>query len=174
MELDSFFERVLESMAASYDVLRDAQVVSRRVDALAQLRALNSKYVLSEKHVLWEANAYDHALILKVHTLTAEMVEDWFAFLTREAESPLVHPETKYPPEGHMASTLTLILLCESVEPEAAKAVRRAKFSKSYCFSLRGWVTGRIAAADAGRRCAYASRDAKDLKAHLLGLMRAQ
>ena len=47
MELDSVVERVLESLTASYDVLRDAQVVSRRVDALAQLRALNSKYVIS-------------------------------------------------------------------------------------------------------------------------------
>ena len=74
MEMDSFFERVLESMAASYDVVRDAQIVSRRVDALAQLRALNSKYVLSKKHVLWEANTYDHAVILRVQTLTAALV----------------------------------------------------------------------------------------------------
>ena len=174
MEFDAFFERVLESMAASYDVLWEAQVVSRRVDALAQLRALNSKYVLNEKHVLWEANAYDHALILKVQTLTAGMVEDWFAFMTREAEASLVHPGAKCPPEGHMASTLTLILLCDAVEPEAARAVHRARFSKSYYFSLRGWVTGRIAAADVGSGCVSASRDAKDLKAHLLGLMRAQ
>lgn len=174
MELDPFFERVLESMAASYDVVRDAQIVSRRVDALAQLRALNSKYVLNRKHVLWEANTYDHALILKVQTLTAAMVEDWFTLLTREAEAPLVHPGMSCPPEGHMASTLTLILLCNAVEPDAAKAVRRAKFTKNYRFSLRGWVTGRVAAADAGNGCAYASHDAKDLKAHLLGLMRAQ
>ena len=174
MELDAFFERVIESMTASYDVVRDAQVVSRRVDALAQLRALNSKYVLNQKHVLWEANTYDHALILKVQTLTAEMVEDWFAFLTREAEASLVHPGANCPPEGHMASTLTLILLCGTVEPEAAKAVCRAKFSKSYRFSLRGWATGRVAAADVGSGCAYASHDAKDLKAHLLGLMQAQ
>ena len=174
MELTAYFERVLESMTASYDVERDAQIVSRRVDALAQLRALNSKYVLSRKHVLWEANTYDHALILKIQTLTDAMVEDWFAFLTREAEASLVHPGASCPTEGHMASTLTLILLCEAVEPAAARAVCRAKFSKSYRFSLRGWVTGRIAAADLGSGCAYASRDAKDLKAHLLGLMRAQ
>lgn len=174
MELDAFFEHVLESMTASYDVLRDAQVVSRRVDALARLRALNPRYVLNKKHVLWEANAYDHALILKVQTLTAEMVEDWFAFMTQEAEASLVHPGAKCPPEGHMASTLTLILLCHTVEPEADRAVRRARFSKSYYFSLRGWVTGRIAAADMGSGCVYASRDAKDLKAHLLGLMQAQ
>ena len=174
MELDALFARLLESMAASYDVVRDTQIVSRRVDALAQLRALNSKYVLSRKHVLWEANAYDHALILKAQTLTAEMVEDWFAFLTREAEAELVHPGASCPPEGHMASTLTLILLCGTVEPEAARAVRRARFSKSYRFSLRGWATGRVAAADAGSGFVYASRDAKDLRAHLLSLMRAQ
>ena len=174
MELTAYFERVLDSMAVSYDVVRDAQIVSRRVDALAQLRALNSKYVLSKKHVLWEANAYDHALILKVQTLTAAMAEDWFAFLTREAEAALVHPGASCPPEGHMASTLTLMLLCEAVEPEAARAVRRARFSKNYRFSLRGWATGRAVAADLGGGCVYASRDAKDLEKHLLSLMRAQ
>lgn len=73
-----------------------------------------------------------------------------------------------------MASTLTLILIAETVEPEAARAVRRAKFSKSYRFSLRGWATGRAAAADLGGGCVHASRDAKDLKKHLLALMRAQ
>ena len=174
MESDAYFERLLASLAASYDVVRDAQIVSRRVDALAQLRALNSKYVLSKKHVLWEANAYDHALILRVQTLTAAMVEDWFTFLTREAEPELVHPGASCPPEGHMASTLTLILIAATVEPEAARAVRRAKFSKNYRFSLRGWATGRAAASDLGGGCVHASRDAKDLERHLLGLMRAQ
>ena len=174
MESDAYFERLLASLAASYDVVRDAQIVSRRVDALAQLRALNSKYVLSKKHVLWEANAYDHALILRVQTLTAEMVEDWFTFLTREAEPFLVHPGASCPPEGHMASTLTLILIAEAVEPEAARAVHRAKFSRNYWFSLRGWATGRVAAADLSGGCVHASRDAKDLEKHLLALMRAQ
>lgn len=174
MESAAFFERLLASLAASYDVVRDTQIVSRRVDALAQLRALNSKYVLSKKHVLWEANAYDHALILRVQTLTAAMVEDWFTFLTREAEPFLVYPGASCPPEGHMASTLTLILIAEAVEPEAARAVHRAKFSRNYWFSLRGWATGRVAAADLSGSCVHASRDAEDLKRHLLALMRAQ
>ena len=174
MQPETLLTRALDAFAGSYDIARDAQVLSRRVDALAQLRALNSKYVLSKKHVLWEANAYDHALILRVQTLTAAMVEDWFTFLTREAEPELVHPGASCPPEGHMASTLTLILIAETVEPEAARAVRRAKFSKNYRFSLRGWATGRAAAADLGGGCVHASRDAKDLERHLLGLMRAQ
>ena len=174
MDSAAYFERLLASLAASYDVVRDAQIVSRRVDALAQLRALNSKYVFSKKHVLWEANAYDHALILRVQTLTAAMAQDWFAFMTREAEPVLVHPGASCPPEGHMASTLTLILIAEAVEPEAAKAVRRAKFTRNYWFSLRGWATGRAAAVDLGGGLVHASRDARDLEKHLLALLRAQ
>lgn len=171
MDSHAYFERLLDSLSASYDVVRDADVLTRRVDALAQLRALNSKYVLSKKHVLWEANAYDHALILKVQTLTATMVEDWFAFLTREAEAELVHPGTSCPPEGHMASYLTLIFVCDAVEEAAARAVKKAKFSKNYRFSLRGWATGRVVAADLGLGCVYAGREAKDLEKHLRALL---
>lgn len=102
MEPAALLSRALDAFAGSYDIARDAQVLSRRVDALAQLRALNSKYVLSQKHVLWEANAFEHAIFLCVDTLTAEMVEDWFAFLTRQAEPELVHPGKSLPDEGHM------------------------------------------------------------------------
>ena len=98
MEPAALLSRALDAFAGSYDIARDAQVLSRRVDALAQLCALNSKYVLSQKHVLWEANAYDHALILRVQTLTAAMAQDWFAFMTREAEPVLVHPGASCPP----------------------------------------------------------------------------
>ena len=166
-------ERLCDCYAVYFDITHSPAEDAPLVAEMA-FHAHTSKYVLSKKHVLWEANAYDHALILRVQTLTAAMVEDWFTFLTREAEPELVHPGASCPPEGHMASTLTLILIAETVEPEAARAVRRAKFSKSYRFSLRGWATGRAAAADLGGGCVYASRDAKDLERHLLALMRAQ
>ena len=74
MESGVFLSRVLDAFSGSYDIARDAQVLSRRVDALAQLRAMNSKYVLNRKHVLWEANAFEHALFLCVDSLTAQMV----------------------------------------------------------------------------------------------------
>ena len=41
MKFGSFFECVLESMAASYDVIRDAQVMSRRVNPVRQRSAIS-------------------------------------------------------------------------------------------------------------------------------------
>ena len=103
-------ERLCDCYAVYFDITHSPAEDAPLVAEMA-FHAHTSKYVLSKKHVLWEANAYDHALILRVQTLTAAMVEDWFTFLTREAEPELVHPGASCPPEGHMASTLTLILM---------------------------------------------------------------
>lgn len=171
MNKDAFLTRVLDSFAGSYDIERDAQVVSRRVDAKATFRALNSKYVLSKKHVLWQANAFEHVLFVKTDSLTQELVQDWLTFLTVEAEEPLVHPGLPCPPEGHMYTYLTLVFICDTASEDALRAVRRAKFTKNYRFSLRGWATARVAAValDAGRVEANAA--GKDLGKHFKKLL---
>ena len=172
MEPAALLSRALDAFAGSYDIARDAQVLSRRVDALAQLRALNSKYVLSQKHVLWEANAFEHAIFLCVDTLTAEMVEDWFAFLTLQAEPELVHPGKSLPDEGHMYTYLTLIFLCNGVHKDALQAIRRARFTKNYRFSLRGWATGRLLAVDLSSGVMTANAAGRELKPLFARLLR--
>ncbi|MBQ8654284.1 MAG: hypothetical protein IJ507_05030 [Clostridia bacterium] len=148
MAPQELLERALASFAGSYDISRDAQILDRRAEALCQLRAMNSKYMLKKKWVVWEANAFEHCVFVTAKTLTADVVRDWFDFLTKEAEAELVHPGAKYPPEGHMYTYLTTVFLCDTMEPEAAKAVRRLRFSKNYLFTFRGWASGRALAAE--------------------------
>lgn len=171
MDAQQMLELALESFAGMYDIERGAQVLTRRVDALAQLRVLNSKYVLSPRHVLWEANAYEYALLITQRELTEPAVEDWVRFLTREAEPELVHPGAGCPPEGHMYSYLTLIFLCDEAQEGALRAVRRAKFTKNYRFSLRGWATLRTVAVAAGEEKAVSNAEGKELKVHLTALL---
>ena len=172
MQPETLLTRALDVFAGSYDIARDAQVLGRRVDALAQLRALNSKYVLSKKHVLWEANAFEHALFLCADTLTAEAVEDWFAFLTREAEPELVHPGKPLPDEGHMYTYLTLIFLCNGVREDARRAIRKKRFTKNYRFSLRGWACGRLLAVDLSDGSLVTNAAGKELRRLFARLMK--
>ena len=142
-------------------------------EALAQLRAMNSKYMLKKKWVVWEANAFEHCVFVTAKRLTADMVEDWFTFLTKEAEAELVHPGEKYPPEGHMYTYLTTVFLCEEMDAEAAKAVKRLKFNKSYMLSVRGWATGRALAAETTTGRVVVNKAAgKELRKHFEKLMK--
>lgn len=171
MNTEKLLELALDSFAGMYDIERGARVLGRRVDALASFRALNSRYVLSKKHTLWEANAFEYALFVVVDELTGEVVRDWLHFLTREAEPELVHPGQKYPPEGHMYSYLTLIFLCDSASEDALTAVRLAKFTKNYCLSLRGWATLRAVAAVTGEARAVSNAEGKELQRHFAELL---
>ena len=172
MEPKALLSRALDALAGTYDITPDAQVLSRSIDALAQLRALNSKYVLTKKHVLWQANAFEHALFLCTDSLCAETVRDWFTFLTREAEPQLVHPGKPCPDEGHMYTDLTLIFLCKDVQEDASRFIRRAKFTKNYRFSFRGWATARLLAVDCSRGAVVTNAAARELKPLFTRLIR--
>ena len=164
MEPKALLSRALDALAGTYDITPGATILSRQVDALAQLRALNSKYVLTKKHVLWEANAFEHALFLCEDSLSEETARDWFTFLTREAEPELVHPGKPCPDEGHMYTDLTLIFLCKDVQEDAQRFIQRAKFTKNYRFSLRGWATARLLAVDLSRGTVVTNAAAKELR----------
>lgn len=173
MTKEELFARALDSFAASYDIERDKRIAGRTVSAYAQLRALNSRYILDKKHVIWTANAFEHAVFVLAETLDAEMVEDWFSFLTRQAEAELIHPNAPVPPEGHMVSYLTVIFLADSVSEDAKRAVKRCKFTKNYRFSLRGWAAGRAVAVSCGEGYATGNAEAKEMTKHLEKLMKA-
>lgn len=173
MDTAQMLERTLASFAGNYDITREAQVASRRVEALAQLRAMNSRYMLSKKWVVWQANAFEHCIFVTVPTLTAETVRDWFSFLTEEAEPELVHPGADVPPEGHMYSYLTVVYLCGRMEPEAARAVRKLRFTKNYRFSLRGWATGRALAVEVPTGKMAFNAQGKEMRRHFQQLLKA-
>ncbi|MGN0747883.1 MAG: hypothetical protein ACI4ML_14515 [Aristaeellaceae bacterium] len=172
MDTAQLLDRTLASFASNYDITRDAQVASRRVEALAQLRAMNSRYMLSKKWVVWQANAFEHCIFVTAPVLTADMVRDWFSFLTEEAEKELVHPGADVPPEGHMYSYLTVVYLCGRMEPEAAKAVRRLRFTKNYRFSLRGWATGRALAVETSTGKMAFNAQGKEMRRHFQRLLK--
>ena len=172
MDTAQMLERTLASFASNYDITREAQVASRKVEALAQLRAMNSRYMLSKKWVVWQANAFEHCIFVTVPTLTAEAVRDWFSFLTEDAEPELVHPGADVPPEGHMYSYLTVVYLCERMEPEAARAVRKLRFTKNYRFSLRGWATGRALAVETSTGKMAFNAQGKEMRRHFQQLLK--
>ena len=171
MNTQELLERALASFAGSYDITRDTEILGRKVEAKAEFRALNSRYMLKKKWVVWEANAFEHCVFVTAQRLTADVVKDWFNFLTKEAEAELVHPGEKYPPEGHMYTYLTTVFLCEEMDAEAAKAIKRLRFTKNYLFTVRGWAMGRALAVEASSGKIAANTAGKEMKKHFEKLM---
>ena len=72
-----------------------------------------------------------------------------------------------------MYSYLTVVYLCGRMEPEAAKAVRKLRFTKNYRFSLRGWATGRALAVEVPTGEMAYNPQGKEMRRHFQRLLKA-
>ena len=63
-----------------------------------------------------------------------------------------------------MYTDLTLIFLYKDVQEDARRFIRRAKFTKNYRFSLRGWASARLLAVDLSRGAIVTNAAAKELR----------
>lgn len=91
-------------------------------------------YILTKRATLWAAETHEH---LFVYALPHLDMSRWRAIhedgLTRGREQIRPHDE-------HMVSYVSLLVLCRALDAEAAHAVRRTRYSKSFWWGLRGWM----------------------------------
>lgn len=131
---------------ALLDVLTAASFDVERRDGPGSLRALcafhrrDEAYVLHRKATLWAAETHEY---LQVHDLPLldgaawERIRDGALAWGREQVRP--HDE-------HMASYVSVIILCRAWRQDAADAVARCRVCKSFWWGLRGWMRLRVLA----------------------------
>ena len=55
------------------------------------------------------------------------------------------------PKPNHMTSFLSLVVIADTVDDDARRAVRKVRFRKNFKWGLRGWADLRLAVADLSR-----------------------
>lgn len=94
----------------------------------------NAQYVLSKKNELWSAESHEYCYIFLLHHLTEQLYRQLEAYVYEEGMK-LIHPG-----KGHMCSTLTLLIVCDSCDPEAKRQLKKCRIHKNFRFTLDGWM----------------------------------
>jgi hypothetical protein len=149
-------QQLLDCYAGYFDLAPalpdEAPLVARMA-----FHAHSSKYVLSKKATLWEADSHEYVYLFSVPHLTKEIYESC-AELAYAQGMALVEPG----PE-HMYTYITALFLCDTCDDDARKALKRCRRYKSFKLSYWGWAdfhTG-LAELSTGRTAAnYSGRDA--------------
>lgn len=91
-------------------------------------------YILTKRATLWAAESHEHLFLYALPHLDMSL---WRAIhedgLTRGREHIRPHDE-------HMVSYVSLLVFCRALDADAAHAVRRTRYSKSFWWGLRGWM----------------------------------
>ena len=116
------------------------------------------KYVISKKAELCSADNEEFLYFINIPHLTVELYEKWRDYVQKDGMERL------HIGSGHMASFITPVFICDTCEEEARRALKKCRISKSFHFSVHGWMdhhtalvelsTGQIDANSGGRHTA--------------------
>ena len=156
-ERHQILKKLLLAHETWFDVTRDYQYAGRTFPGYAEFHSHGEKYVLVKSAKLWEVDAHEYLFFDLAGTLSADQVEAWIAFMKEEAIKKVE------PKPNHMTSFISLVLVADSVDSQAAKLIRKTRFHKEFKLGVEGWVDLRLAAIDVNARTVYANGMGKEL-----------
>ncbi len=133
-------EKLLNAYSHHYDIEHDVTVNGTYYPAAATFFLRDENYLVSKKHVLSAVENYEYVFFHVCDHLTAEDLKKHIE-VTRNEGLARVRPHKE-----HMSTFATLVVLADTIEPEAKKLIKKTRFSKYYRLALQGWMEYHIAA----------------------------
>ncbi len=133
MTREDAVERLCDVYGGSFDITR-CEEAELLLAAKMDFYVHNSKYVLSKKAKLWEANSFEYVYLFTVPHLTREIYEQCERLAYEQGRARI------RPGPNHMYTYISAIFLCDSCDPEARKALKRCRRYESFRLSYWGWM----------------------------------
>ena len=149
--LSERLNKLLDAYSHSYDIERDVEEDGRLWPATATYFLRDENYLISKQHVLSAVEQHEYLYFHVTDHLTAADLQAQVD-LSKRAGLRKVKPH-----KDHMFSNVGLILLANTIEPEAQKIIKKTRFRKNYRLSLWGWTEYQLAAMEVSTNCFYAN-----------------
>ena len=146
MGLQEQLERLLNAYSRHYDIKRDVQTEGGFFPAEAVFYLRDEHYLVRRDKRFYAVEQHEYAYYHTTQALDAEALQ---ILIDRSLQAG--RAEVK-PHKEHMCSFVTLVVLAETIDPEAKKVLKKTRFHKNYRLSLHGWMEFHIAAMECSTR----------------------
>ena len=160
MTKEECLERLLNAYSHHYDIVRDVTVEGGSYPAEAIFFLRDENYLISRKHVLNAVENHEYVYFYLTDHLDAQTLRQQIE-LSRTAGMQRIHPNKE-----HMSSFVTLVILADTIDPEAKALIQKTRFRKNFRLALHGWMEYHIAAMEISTQsflCNPAGKEAKKL-----------
>ncbi len=140
MTLQERLEKMLQAYSYLFDIERDVQVEGGSFPATAFYHFREENYIATKAHVVYATEQHEYVYFYVTEHLTAEDVQKQIE-LSKTAGLAEIHPHKE-----HMFSYITLVILADTIDPEAKKIIKKTRFRKNFWLALHGWMEYHIAA----------------------------
>lgn len=133
-------EKILNAYSYHYDIARDVAVDGGAFPATAFYYLRDENYLVSRKHVLNAVENHEYVYFYLTEHLSAGDLQAQID-LSRNAGLKNIEPSKE-----HMSSLVTLVILADTIDPEAKALIKKTRFRKNFRLALHGWMEYHIAA----------------------------
>ncbi len=134
-------ERLLKAYSHNYDITTDVQLEGgASYPAMAHYFLRDEHYLVRRDKQFYATEQHDYTYFHVADHLDLEAAKA----LTEQTLS--VGLAAVKPHKEHMCSFVTLVILADTIDPEAKKVLQRTRFHKNFRLALHGWMEYHIAA----------------------------
>ena len=140
------FDKLMNAYSHHYDITRDVRAEGLRFPAMAHYFLRDEHYLVRRDKQFYATEQHDYTYFYVTEHLDAAGAKA-LTERTLKAGLAAIHPHKE-----HMSSFVTLVVLAETIDPEAQKVLKKTRFHKNYRLSLHGWMEYHIAAMECSTR----------------------
>lgn len=159
--LQEMLETLLKSYSHYFDIERDTAIPGGSFPAAAAYHLREENYVATRAHTIYATEQHEYAYFFLTERLDLETLKNQIE-LSREAGLGRIKPHGE-----HMFSYVTLVILADTIDPEAQKFLRRYRFRKNFRLALHGWMEYHIAAMEVSSNRFFSNPAGKEARKNL-------
>ena len=155
-----FLEIVKDAYSAYYTILPAEEVREELPLAFrAEYNVRDEQYFFVKSANIWKNEKHEYCFVFSAPSFDPALAEECIDFSLKE-----MLPKVK-PHKEHQYTNCKVILIADSLEADAVKAVQKSKFSRSYGpLSTHGYTELLAAAVDLEKRKTYTNRMGSSLE----------
>lgn len=150
-QLQERLNKLLDAYSHQYDIERNVEADGFTYPAAATYYLRDENYLISKQHVLSAVEQHEYLYFYLTDHLTADDLRAQID-LSKRVGLARVKPH-----KDHMFSNVGLVVLANTIEPEAKTLIKRTRFRKNYRLSLYGWTEYQLAAMEVSTNCFYSN-----------------
>ena len=140
MTLQERLDKLLRAYSHRYNVELDVDVPGGHYPAAATFFLRDENYLVSKQHVLSAVEQHEYVTFLVIDHLDVPTLKKHIE-LTKQAGLSRIQPSKE-----HMCSFVTLVVLADTIDPDAKALIKKTKMRKNFRLALHGWMEYHIAA----------------------------
>lgn len=156
--LEQCLDKLLDIYSHNYDIARDVVIGEASFPATATYYLRDENYLISREHVLSVVESHEYVYFYLTDHLDVPTLQEQIE-LTKKLGLANIKPS-----KIHMCSYVTLVVVADTIDPEAVKLMKRTRYRKNYRLALHGWMEYHVAAMELSTTSFYSNPAGKEAK----------